>query len=122
MLGIQRYGKEVIVNPCVLYSLCTVCVSAVVQAQEVYRRDWLCWTISQTLSLHCTHPHTHPHPHPPIHTLPLSVSLALLSPGGAQAAEVYRRDWFVLDHVSLRAANNMESTLSSASVGEWRCV
>ncbi|GBF89166.1 hypothetical protein Rsub_01883 [Raphidocelis subcapitata] len=31
--------------------------------------------------------------------------------------EVYRREWFVLDHHSLRAANHMESTLSAASQG-----
>jgi len=34
-----------------------------------------------------------------------------------QVNESYRRDWFVLDHVSLRAASNMESTLSAASSG-----
>jgi len=34
--------------------------------------------------------------------------------------EVYRREWFVLDHVSLRAASHMESTLSAASQGEPR--
>lgn len=31
--------------------------------------------------------------------------------------EVYRREWFVLDHASLRAASHMESTLSAASAG-----
>jgi hypothetical protein len=31
--------------------------------------------------------------------------------------EVYRREWFVLDHNSLRAASHMESTLSAASQG-----
>eukprot|EP00877_Chromochloris_zofingiensis_P000186 jgi/Chrzof1/10168/Cz04g31140.t1 len=31
--------------------------------------------------------------------------------------ETYRRDWFVLDHVSLRAASHMESSLSAASTG-----
>lgn len=32
--------------------------------------------------------------------------------------EVYRREWFVLDQASLRAASHMESTLSAASQGE----
>lgn len=32
--------------------------------------------------------------------------------------ETYRRDWFVLDHKSLRQASSMETSLSTAGAGE----
>jgi hypothetical protein len=35
--------------------------------------------------------------------------------------ETYRRDWFVLDHRSLRQASSMETSLSTAGAGGQRC-
>lgn len=34
-------------------------------------------------------------------------------------AEAWRREWFVLDHMSLRSASALESSLSSAASGVW---
>ena len=102
----SRQAKDISVRTLLAVAAQYICLAHALQpAKEIYRKSL--GVVRQMLPL--------PFLRAGFLTAPRSRSIGTVT-------ETYRRDWFVLDHRSLRQASSMEMSLSTAGAGAQRVV